>query len=219
GAAQAMSASQTEDPVAVRLAELKSSRAAVRRDAARALALIERPDRRLFVRLVVGLDDADTSVRLAVAQTLQRVGGAAVPVLVEAIADADVDLRLAIIRTLGMMGPAARGALPALALLADDPQLASAVGQAMNNIRHGPPVDWNRILERLSGWFLVGGAAVEVACLVLHWSGLFAQTSGTALPIAVAWAVLGAYFGAVLGAGLHGRRGVCLGASYPGFGG
>lgn len=179
----------------------------------------ENSDQSLVRSLVPALNDPDVAVRLAAARAMQRLGSPAVPALLECLAEVDAEHRLAIVRTLGFMGRAARTALPVLTRFDDDAELADAAKGAANNIRFGPPIDWDRLCTRLGRWFLLIGVLLETGCVSLHWTGLLAQSTGTALPIAVAWAVLGGFVGAVLGAGLHGRLGVYVGANYLGMGG
>jgi len=71
------------------------------------------------------LADADPARRLRAAEALARSGAAAaVPELAECLVDEDASLRAAAARALGSAGPAAKGALPALERLFDDPETA-----------------------------------------------------------------------------------------------
>lgn len=176
-----------------------------------------RPDE--TASLVAALLDPDVAIRLAAAYAMRELGRAAVRPLLDAFAEADLDHRLAIIQALGVIGKPARSALPVLEQLTENTELAATAALAIQNIRYGPPLDWNRLCSRLGVWFLVGGIVLEAGCLILHWVGHFSQTSGMALQISAAWAVVCAFVGAVLGAGLHGRLGVYVGANYLGIAG
>ncbi len=175
---------------------------------------------------IAKLESSCPKRRLAAAHHLRDAGAAVVPLLLESLADAETTTarRQAIITTLRLMGPAARSALPALQALVEDEQLGEQARDAIRHIGRRFRIDPERLLD-------VGFAVCMIVLIVLtvlaeagSWVELWEKVDGPALPIAIAWGVLGAVGGAFLGSNLGGSNlakkgakllgtsGACLGA-------
>lgn len=213
-----METAVTNEEIAALVHELQEGNPSVRGEAAWALAVMGSGHPAVLPALIAALGDEDLAVRLAVAQALQDLGAPAVPALVEALAEAPAQQRQAIVNTLGLFGPLAHAAVPHLNVLRTAAETGQEAARALEAIQDRKR-DWKRALEKIAPWVLSAGILCAGVFEVVSWIDFFARTQGPALHVAVAWGILGAYFGAVAGTRLNRSIGLKLGMNYLGVAG
>jgi hypothetical protein len=172
--------------------------------------------RRAIPDLIQLLGHPDPFARLAAGEILAFLGTSAVPALIECAREGDLRSREGACTTLGLMGRDALRALPALMELADDKEVSPWAVRALEAIA---PHQRRWRIPGAALFTLVGMTALALTGL-LWVIGLIAGTWGGGEALcAYAAALLGGFFGAILGGTRWGENGAAICAIVLGFGG
>lgn len=206
-----------DDDILALVEEIIGGSSAARLQALTELAVLEADHPAIVKALIRALKDGDVAVRLAIAQALERRGAPAITALVEGLRESRGTQREAILNTIVLIGPPARAAMPLLNALKDDPLVGSLAERALHAIRHGKPLDWHQLFDRLTLSIVLGGVLLAAICEFFSWLGLLSQAKGLGYQIAIAWCALGAYLGVILGLRLGGTLTMRLGGKVVGM--
>lgn len=212
-----MDSPATDDDILPLVEELIDGSSEVRLRALKDLEMLDAEHPAIMPALITALKDRDVAVRLAMAQSLERRGAPAIAALMEGLRESRGRQREAILNTILLIGPPARAAVPLLEAMKDDPLFGPLAERALHCVRHGKPTDWRRLFESLTVWIVLCGVLLGVVCELLTWLGAFTRERGVSYEIAVAWAAIGAYFGAVMGLRFSGALGLRYGVKIMGL--
>lgn len=158
---------------------------------------------------VEALGHPDPAARLDAARVLGEAGKPGIAAILVALRDADVKHKETLVRTLVLLGATDR-----VQELRSDPEFVLLAEESLAAILRREP-DWNRWVESVGPWFLLVAVLLGVGNELLAWLGFITFARGVSQQIAVGWALIGAFGGAVCGA-RWGRPGLFSGAKQLG---